>query len=269
MATPTLEQPVATLEAGIANLQESRPTKADFAQQVLVAISDALHLVQAYSGETGKVEVERLYSVGTSFSTFLAALQSAEAFTIKPAIQQRDMFFDLRRGDHWLMSATDHYVRLREERTHNGSFIRGEVKKAYPGPSWNPNARPAKDCVLAEEEIPAWRRMLEALGLRPEREYLKRRVGCVSIEKFEGMSIELEIDHFADDSCNGVLSGQAFVSSSVEVPGADQQKAELALANVLRVLSSLGVPFVACAGSYEDYFYRKMPLPSVDPSTSA
>ncbi|MGO8673518.1 MAG: hypothetical protein ACLQVD_19425 [Capsulimonadaceae bacterium] len=241
----------------------------DSTRRVLVAICDALQNVEAYSTETGKVEVERLYSIATDFSAFVGALRSAGAFAVGPALQQRDIFFDLRRDGRWILAATDHYVRLREERADDGTFLRGEVKKGYPGPDGNPNARPAKDCKLTEKEVPTWREILRALGLEPEREYVKRRIGCTSNAKFDGMTIDLEIDHFANESCNGPLRGQAFVSTSIEAPGTDQPRAETALASLLPVLRSMGVPLVICTGCYEDYFYGKMRLPEIERSSSA
>jgi hypothetical protein len=234
----------------------------DSARQVLDAISDVLRLADAYSTVTGKVEVERLYSAGTDLTTLLTALNSAGTFEVAPPVQQLDVFFDVRPYGNWLLAATNHYIRLRQERAETGSFIRAEIKKAYPGPDWNPNARPARDCRLTENELCTWRDILGAFGLQPEREYVKWRVSCTSIEKFDGLAIELEIDHFTKDICNGALVGRAFVSSSIEVAGTDHERAELALRKFVTVLDSLGIPLVACAGCYEDYFYRKIPLPA-------
>ena len=236
-------------------------------QQVLVAISDALRFTSVYTASTGNVEVERLYWIGTTTMHDFVKKLPVEAFTRSQAINQHDTFFDWQHGDHWLLSATDQYIRLREQHSAEGEFMSGEVKRAFPGPAWNPNARPASDCKLTEEELTTWRVILASIGLKPEREYIKQRVSCTSQQDFHELPVELEIDHFAVKPFNGSLQGNTFVSVSCEVPGSLQAQAELALQDVLVILNELSIPFVVCKGNYEDLFYGRIPFPSIKSPT--
>jgi hypothetical protein len=232
------------------------------ARGVLQGIGEVIKRTALYSSSAGKVEVERLFLLDTGFEDFLAAASSTGDFTCGPPVQQQDTFFDLNHGSRWLLAESDHYVRLREQRSCDGVYLGGELKVAYPGLSSNPNARPAVDHPLAEGEVGRWRDVLAVFGLDPERCYTKRRVPFVSTAKFDGLTVELEADRFADDRDNRLLAGSAFVSVSVEVPGSDHPLGESALGRALAALRSHGIRLVECGGNYESYFYGRLPLPS-------
>jgi hypothetical protein len=232
------------------------------AQRILQGICNVVNRTSVYSSAGGKLEVERLFWLGTGFDAFLVGASSTGEFTGEPPIQQEDSFFDLNHGGRWLLAETDHYVRLREQRSDDGAFLDAELKVAYPGLSSNPNARPAVDHPLTEGEIAQWRAILLASGLDLERRYAKRRVPLKSTAKFNELQVELEADRFEDDPRNGGLADHAFVSISVEAPGSDYRLAQSVLEQALTILGSHGIHLVECEGNYETFYYRKLPLPS-------
>src|SRR5262249_54103983 len=108
-------------------------------QGIFHALCDVVNRTSVYSSEGSKVRVERLFWLGAGFDAFLAAVTSTGQFTSEPPIRQRDSFFDMNHAGRWLLAQTDHYVRLREQRSEDAAFLGAELKVAYPGLSSNPN----------------------------------------------------------------------------------------------------------------------------------
>lgn len=236
------------------------------AQAIVRGICDVVNRTSVYSSVTGKVEVERLFGLGTDFDAFLVAVSSTGEFTRKLPIQQQDSFFDLKHDGRWLLAESDHYVRLREQRSEDAAFLGAELKVAFPGLMSNANARPAVDHALTEGELPKWRDILLAFGLNLERRFRKCRVPFRSTARFNNLLVELEVDRFAIDASNGCLGNNAFVSISVETPGTDYRLAESVLEQTLSMLGSHGIHLVECKGNYESYYYGELFLPSMPTS---
>jgi len=224
---------------------------------ILNAIADVIERSSIYTESKGTVEVERLYLLTVSLDEFVQMFPLS-AFEANDKVTQEDRFYDVRLGPRWQLADTDHCVRIRSVRGKNGSFVKAEIKVAYPGPLSNPNARysPAEK-LTNQVDAEEWMRHLEFLGFQVEREYRKERVPFSCEKDYSGFEVELEADQFTDDPCNGPLSGRSFVSLSIETEGDRRTQAEQALGVVRRELQSAGIELVECKGNYEDYFYGR------------
>jgi adenylate cyclase class IV len=231
------------------------------AQNVFHAISDVVQRTSVYASSRSKLEVERLFWLGSGFDSFLASVSATGHFAKESCVIQADSFFDVSHDGRWLLAETDHYVRLREQRCEDAAFLDAELKIAYPGLLSNRNIRPAVDNAVTADEAAEWEKVLTMLGFSLERRYVKRRFTFRSEARFANLNVELEADEFENDPKNGPLAQSAFVSISVETAGSEHRSGHSALEESLAALSSCGIHLVECEGNYEDYYYRRLQLP--------
>lgn len=230
-------------------------------ETIFCAINDVVQRTSMYSAPTGNVEIEQLFLLDASLTHFVQMIGEMPGFSKGKPIFQQDEFFDLRLDRRWMLSDTDHYIRLREQRSPEGGFASAELKVGYPGSLSNKNVRPAVDHALHESGVSKWHHILGELGFEIERRYKKHRVPFLTATEVAESVVELECDVFVDAEHNGPLAGRSFVSLSVEATGDRRPDVERALAVTLAQLRS-ATTLIECDGNYESYFYRHLDLPS-------
>jgi adenylate cyclase class IV len=227
-----------------------------------IALGDIAERMKRYASTEHKNEVERLFLIDVTIDDLVAKVVPSGRFEVVQQVTQDDLFLDVFHDGRPLCADTDHYVRIRREKSRSAVFVGGELKIGYPGPASARNIRPAEDQKLTEEDIQAWHHILTLQGFQLEREYHKHRTIMRSTGEFGNHVVELEIDGFTEPSSdgkrNGGLGNHNFVSFSVEVTGSHRRSAEQAIDKAVRYLDEQRCYLTEVNGNYEDIFYGRI-----------